>query len=102
MDRKPPFFSNLAPADWLLAALFTIIVAYLVQSFFPPYGWLIGTAGDLAKFVAAHLEQGAVGIDRAAGHECGGRGVPQFLQLRPVTRPHARRPQARHPHRVGA
>ena len=53
MDRKPPIFSNMTPADWILAALFTIIVAYLVQSFFPPYGWLIGTAAALGLLYLA-------------------------------------------------
>ena len=53
MDRKPPIFSNMTPADWILAALFTIIVAYLVQSFFPPHGWLIGTAAALGLLYLA-------------------------------------------------
>lgn len=35
-------FLNLDWIDWLLAALFTGIVAYLAYSFFPPYGWAIG------------------------------------------------------------
>jgi len=42
MEKKPAFFSNLTPVDWGLAVLFTFIVAYLLQSFFPPFGWLIG------------------------------------------------------------
>jgi uncharacterized membrane-anchored protein len=33
--------------DWILAAAFTVLVALAVNSFFPPYGWLIGTAAAL-------------------------------------------------------
>jgi len=32
----------MTPVDWMLAALFTIAVVALAQSFFPPFGWLIG------------------------------------------------------------
>jgi MFS superfamily sulfate permease-like transporter len=42
MEKKPGVFQGLNWLDWLLAALFTAIVALLVQSFFPPYGWAIG------------------------------------------------------------
>lgn len=42
MDKEPSLFSNMTPVDWMLAALFTIAVVSLVQSFFPPWGWLIG------------------------------------------------------------
>lgn len=35
-------FQDLNWIDWLLAVLFTGIVALLVNSFFPPYGWAIG------------------------------------------------------------
>ncbi len=42
MDNEPPLFSNMTPVDWMLAALFTIAVVALAQSFFPPFGWLIG------------------------------------------------------------
>lgn len=42
MDKEPPLFSNMTPVDWMLAALFTIAVVSLAQTFFPPLGWLIG------------------------------------------------------------
>ncbi|HOW90708.1 MAG TPA: hypothetical protein PK883_00210 [Anaerolineaceae bacterium] len=42
MDNEPPLFSIMTPVDWMLAALFTIAVVALAQSFFPPFGWLIG------------------------------------------------------------
>ena len=42
MEKEPSLFSNMTLADWLLAAVFTTVVAVLVQLNFPPYGWLIG------------------------------------------------------------
>lgn len=42
MDKEPSLFSNMTPVDWMLAAVFTTVVGWLVQSFFPPWGWLIG------------------------------------------------------------
>ena len=42
MEKNPGVFQGLNWLDWLLAALFTGIVALLVNSFFPPYGWAIG------------------------------------------------------------
>ena len=42
MEKMPGVFQGLNWIDWLLAALFTGIVALLVNSFFPPYGWAIG------------------------------------------------------------
>jgi CubicO group peptidase (beta-lactamase class C family) len=62
-SRKGEFFTNLAKSladpsvfdeplpHWETTVPFEVEGA--------PYGGLIGTAGDLAKFVAAHLEQGA-------------------------------------------
>jgi hypothetical protein len=44
MEKKPSVFQGLNWLDWLLAALFTGIVAFLVYTFFPPYGWAIGIA----------------------------------------------------------
>jgi uncharacterized oligopeptide transporter (OPT) family protein len=35
-------FNNMTLVDWLLGAAFTALVAYLVNSLFPPYGWGIG------------------------------------------------------------
>ena len=42
MDNEPSLFSNMHLADWLLAAVFTAVVATLAQLTFPPFGWLIG------------------------------------------------------------
>lgn len=42
MDKEPSLFSNMAPLDWLLAAVFTALVVYLAHTYFPPWGWLIG------------------------------------------------------------
>ena len=42
MKKPPSLFSNLTALDWLLAVFFTAIVVFLAQSFFPPWGWLIG------------------------------------------------------------
>ncbi len=42
MPKEPSLFSNMTPLDWLLAALFTVVVAALAYLTFPPYGWLIG------------------------------------------------------------
>ena len=42
MDKKPSLFNNLTLLDWLLAGLFTIVVAVLGNSLFPGMGWLIG------------------------------------------------------------
>jgi uncharacterized membrane-anchored protein len=40
-------FSGMTLLDWILAAAFTILVALLVNSFFPPYGWMIGVPAAL-------------------------------------------------------
>jgi uncharacterized membrane protein AbrB (regulator of aidB expression) len=53
MNNNSPLFSNMTPADWLLAALFTFIVAFLLQSFFPPFGWLIGILVSLGLLYLA-------------------------------------------------
>lgn len=42
MDKEPSLFSNMSTLDWLLAAVFTAVVVFLAQSYFPPWGWLIG------------------------------------------------------------
>lgn len=42
MKNKPFLFSNMQTIDWLLAGVFTAVVALLVNTVFPPYGWLIG------------------------------------------------------------
>ena len=40
--KTPVVLKNLTLLDWVLIITFVAIVAYLVQSFFPPYGWAIG------------------------------------------------------------
>jgi Flp pilus assembly protein TadB len=42
MNKPPSLFTNRTAIDWLLAAGFTVIVVWLAQSFFPPWGWGIG------------------------------------------------------------
>jgi len=42
MEKEPSLFSNMTLADWLLAVVFTAVVAVLVQLTFPAFGWLIG------------------------------------------------------------
>lgn len=42
MTEKPPIYSNMNLVDWLLAAVFTAVVATLAQRLFPPYGWAVG------------------------------------------------------------
>ena len=51
MDKEPPLFSRMSPADWLLAALFTAVVTALVHLTFPPHGWLIGVLIALGLLV---------------------------------------------------
>lgn len=53
MEQKPGVFQGLNWLDWLLAVLFTGIVALLVQSFFPPYGWAIGIVISLVLLYLA-------------------------------------------------
>ena len=36
------FFQNMSLLDWLLAVVFIAVVALLVNSLLPVYGWLIG------------------------------------------------------------
>ena len=42
MEKEPSLLSHMSLLDWLLAAAFTAVVVYLAQSYFPPWGWLIG------------------------------------------------------------
>jgi hypothetical protein len=47
------FFSNMKPIDWVLAILFTGLVAYAVNLVFPPHGWMFGIiAALLLLFIA--------------------------------------------------
>jgi len=45
--KIPAVLKNLTLLDWVLIVTFVAIVAYLVQSFFPPYGWAIGIVAAL-------------------------------------------------------
>ncbi len=42
MSPKPNPFSNMTLLDWLLAAAFTLVLAFLGSTLLPSYGWLIG------------------------------------------------------------
>lgn len=51
--KLPVIFQNMKMLDWLLAIVFIGLVTFLVQSFFPPYGWLIGLAVALVLLYLA-------------------------------------------------
>lgn len=53
MDKEPSLFSNMSPVDWLLAAVFIGVVVYLAQSYFPPWGWLMGLVVSLGLLYLA-------------------------------------------------
>lgn len=61
MEPKPSLFSNMSPVDWLLAAAFTGVVVYLGQSFFPPWGWLIGLIVALGLLYLAKRRRDRMG-----------------------------------------
>ena len=42
MNPKAGIFSNMTLVDWVLAVVFTVIVAFLFNNLFPTYGWAIG------------------------------------------------------------
>jgi len=55
MKNEPTLFSNMQVLDWLLAGVFTVVVALLVNAIFPPYGWLIGIVVALGLlYLAKH------------------------------------------------
>ena len=49
---------NLDLIDWLLAAAFTALVAFAVNSLVPGYGWLIGIAVAVALLFIAIRKRG--------------------------------------------
>ena len=51
--KLPAIFKNMTILDWLLAVVFIGLVTFLVQSFFPPFGWLIGLAVALGLLYLA-------------------------------------------------
>lgn len=51
--KLPAFFRKMTMLDWLLAIMFIGLVTFLVQSFYPPYGWLIGLAAALGLLYLA-------------------------------------------------
>ena len=53
MNKFLSVFKNMTLLDWVLAAVFTALVAYVVNSFFPPQGWLIGVAVSLVLLYLA-------------------------------------------------
>ena len=53
MNKVFSVFKNMSLLDWVLAAAFTALVAYVVNSFFPPQGWLIGVAVSLVLLYLA-------------------------------------------------
>lgn len=53
MNKFLSVFKNMNLVDWVLAAVFTTLVAYVVNSFFPPRGWLIGVAVSLVLLYLA-------------------------------------------------
>ena len=53
MEKEPSIFSNMSPVDWLLAAVFSGVVVFLAQSYFPPWGWLIGLVAALGLLYMA-------------------------------------------------
>lgn len=51
--KLPEIFKNLTWLDLVLIIAFVVLVAYLVQSFFPPYGWAIGVVAALGLIFLA-------------------------------------------------
>jgi hypothetical protein len=51
--KLPAVLKNMTMLDWLLAVVFIGLVTFLVQSFFPPFGWLIGLAVALGLLYLA-------------------------------------------------
>lgn len=51
--KLPTIFKNMTFLDWLLAVTFIGLVAFLIQSFFPPFGWLLGMAAALGLLYLA-------------------------------------------------
>jgi hypothetical protein len=47
------FFSGLTLTDCVLAAAFTALVTFMVNSIFPPKGWIIGLFASLVLIVIA-------------------------------------------------
>ncbi len=51
--KVPAVLKNLTLLDWVLVVVFVALVAYLVQSFFPPSGWAIGAVAALGLLFIA-------------------------------------------------
>jgi uncharacterized membrane protein AbrB (regulator of aidB expression) len=47
MKKYLSIFKNMNIVDWVLAILIISLVAYAVNSIFPPNGWMIGIAAAL-------------------------------------------------------
>lgn len=53
MKNALNIFSGFTWVDWVLVIVFVALVAYLVQTFFPPYGWAIGAVAALGLLFIA-------------------------------------------------
>jgi len=51
--KVPTVLKNLTLLDWALVIVFVALVAYLVQTFFPPYGWAMGVVAALGLLFIA-------------------------------------------------
>jgi hypothetical protein len=51
--KVPVVLKNLTLLDWVLAGIFVTLIAYLVQTFFPPTGWAIGAVAALGLLFIA-------------------------------------------------
>jgi hypothetical protein len=51
--KVPAVLKNLTLLDWVLVIVFVALVAYLVQTFFPPSGWAIGAVAALGLLFIA-------------------------------------------------
>ena len=51
--KLPAVLNNMTVLDWVLVIVFMALVAYLVQTFFPPYGWAIGAVAALGLLFIA-------------------------------------------------
>jgi hypothetical protein len=45
--KIPAVLKNLTLLDWVLVITFIGLVAFVVQTFFPPYGWAIGAVAAI-------------------------------------------------------
>jgi hypothetical protein len=53
MPPKHDLFSNMTLLDWLLAAVFTLVLAFLGNILLPKYGWVLGILAALGLLYLA-------------------------------------------------